>query len=232
MPATRLDPDREIRGDEPAPRASREDSGARARRRGEPSRQPRGGGLEGGNDARRERGDERQNRREGDDATVDGGIVEPRKGDGGEPHEGRLQERGEPETEGPSGGAENEALDDELTDEAAAARAERAADGHLPGAGDSASEHEVGEVGAGRKEHEADGAEKDEERNPGAVGQLIPERRDGDLRRRVVARILRGQSPANAIEVRLRLRDRDARGESADGFQVLTAPTGQGNPRR
>ena len=64
------------------------------------------------------------------------------------------------------------ALDEQLTEEPAAIRAERMADGHLTLAAGGANQQQVRDVGAGNQENEPDRGQEHEQRRPHARHQL------------------------------------------------------------
>ena len=152
----------------------------------------------------------------------------PRRADRREPDERRLQRRGQRETQRAAGGAEDEALGEELLDQASAARAERSPNGHLAGALERAGQRQVRDVRARDQQHEPDRAREHEERRGHA-------RRSA---RGTAARPpsgLRGSSSgtprpglADAVEVRARRLERRARRQPSDGLQVLAVVAGVG----
>ena len=81
------------------------------------------------------------------------------------------------EAERPADAAEHDALDEELTDDAPAGRAEGDPHGDLAGAMRGAREQQVGDVRAGDEQHEADGAHHREEHDSrGAADVALRER--------------------------------------------------------
>ena len=91
---------------------------------------------------------------------------------------GRRRPGGEDKAERPLATGQHQALGEELPEQPPAAGAERGADGHLPVARRRAREEQVGHIGAGDEEHEGDGAEQDEQRQPHVTDDLLDERLD------------------------------------------------------
>src|SRR5690348_15195275 len=83
---------------------------------------------------------------------------------------------------------EERALREHLGEQPKARRAQRASDRHLLVARLAADEQQIGNVGAGDQQHEADGAEQREEVGTSASDQIVAE--GGDVRRERLARVV------------------------------------------
>ena len=89
--------------------------------------------------------------------------IEEERDLGGQPEiaHGIVDERGEPDARSAAGERDDEALGEQLSDDAAAARADGEPHGEFLAALGGAGEEEVGEIDAGEQEHEgADGGQK------------------------------------------------------------------------
>ena len=92
--------------------------------------------------------------------------------------------RRQPETDEAAGAGEQQALDEELAHELAARGAERQPHGDLALAHEAARDEQVGDVGAGDEQHQADHAHQHDERRREVVAQA----RVADVGRRHVER--------------------------------------------
>ena len=71
---------------------------------------------------------------------------------------------------------QDQALDEELTHQAARAGAQREPDAHLALSAGRADQHQVRDVGAGNQQHESDGDEQDDQGRPHTTDQLLAQR--------------------------------------------------------
>ena len=86
------------------------------------------------------------------------------------------------ETNGPGRHAQHNALRQQLLNEPAARSAQRAANGDFAFARGGAGEHEVGNVGAGDEQDEADRAEEQQQARAHGSGFRFEQRHDGHVR--------------------------------------------------
>jgi hypothetical protein len=112
---------------------------------------------------------------------------------------GGRSSRGPRPARGRAGGGEEDALGEELPDDAAAARAEGDADGDLAPARGGAREQQVGDVGAGDEQHAADGSEEDVDRRAHVADDLVAERDQDDADGRVGVGVVALERAAMAV---------------------------------
>ncbi len=113
----------------------------------------------------------------------------------------RRDDDSDDEAEGCGERGENEALYQELADEAETRGPECSAQRRFVAAGDGAGELEVGDVSAGNEEHGGDAGEQDEERLAAVSADVALQRLDDDLDGFVVGDDLRdGGVQARLIE--------------------------------
>ena len=165
--------------------------------------------------------------REREHPAVDGNLLDAR-------HVGRQaadEQRHAPEREQETGGAadqaEHGAFGQELTDDAAAARAERVADGDLTLTRAGPREQQIRDVRAGDQQHEADRAEHHQQARAHVADDLVLKRDDfAALAPRVREHPQRvGLAKIGYARAHLRLRARGgcAGREPGDGLTALTA---------
>ena len=119
----------------------------------------------------------------------------------------------------PGDGGEQQALGDEHADQADPRRAERQADRDLAAAGGGARKQQGRDVGAGDQQHQIEGAEEEAEQHEVAAGERQVEllhpgavgRDDGGAAAGMLGVLLARED----VELGLRLRAREARGEAA-----------------
>ena len=121
-----------------------------------------------------------------------------------------------------AGEREQQALDQQLPDDAPARRAHRVAHRHLARPRRRARQQQVGDVGAGDEQHEADRAHQRQEDDADRAGveALVERLDDADGQLLVAGRVGRGQPLDDAVELGLRLRGRDAGLQPREDGQV------------
>ena len=85
---------------------------------------------------------------------------------------------------------DDKTFDQQFLDNFAASRSDCGVNGELSRAGSAARGKQIGQVGAGDQQHEADGAEKDEQRRADVANNGADEARKGDVTALVGLRIL------------------------------------------
>ncbi len=101
--------------------------------------------------------------------------------------------------------AENERFAEQLTHETRATGTERGADGDFSRARSGASEQKIGDVGARDKEHEADGAEQNEQRRFHFADEKVAQRDHADGPAVVVFGILFREAIGDGVELSVSL---------------------------
>ena len=122
---------------------------------------------------------------------------------------------------------EHDAFDEDLLNEAAAGCAQRAADGDLALAGRGAGEHQVGHVGAGDEQNEANRAEEKQQAGTHGAGFGFEQRNDGHVGGPSVGHLpweLMHQDAAKAAQLSLRLAGSDAVGKTAEDMKSEDIP--------
>ena len=187
--------------------------------------------LERGHHPEDEAGHDRQAERERDHVAVDPHVVQPRNTGRLEPdqHVDAPDRQQQPETAADD--AEDDAFGEELADEAAAGGAERAAHRHLAFARRRAREQQVGDVGAGDQQDEADGAEKHQHGLADVADHRLVERDRGEVEPLVAVRILRGEALADGLHLGSDVLEWNARLGPADGSEVPRAALAGGEVR-
>ena len=193
---------------------------------GERAGESGGRGLERRRDAEEERRSDRQRAGEDQHPRVDPRVVDARQRRGREPDQGGAAETGQGDAERAAGRGEHEALDQELTDQPPAARAEGRPHGHLVPPAQRPREQQVGDVRAGDQEDEADRARQDRERRPHRTRELVAEGNDRHRSGRIVGGVLGSEPAADSIEVFAGLGEGDALFQASDRLQVLAAAAG------
>ena len=192
----------------------------------ERGRQPRAREAQHGNEAEEDTREERDAQREGQHDGVDADLVEARQVLRPDCREQADAGRGEPEAAETAEEAEREALGQQFGGQPPPARAERRADGQLLLSPLGAHEEEVGDVGAGDEQHDADGAEEDPEHRADVADEVVGERPDershADLLEHLPREAGRQREalhrPSGIMRAmsRVGLRDRDAGLEAGD----------------
>ena len=155
---------------------------------------------------------ERDEHREGQDPAVERRRLEPWNGEllGGR-REQRLKTPGRDEhAAGRAGPRERDALDEQLPHEPETAGAERRPHRQLALPRRRARQEQVGDVGAGDEQHEADRAGQRAERRPHGADQLFPKRHHVRGPAGIAIGELGRQTRREAIHVGPRLREIDA----------------------
>ena len=127
----------------------------------------------------------------------------------GREHRPRAQP-GDGEPGDAAGERQHHALGQQLADDAGPCGAQCEADGHLLLAPGEAGQEQVRHVGAGDEEHEADGAQQDQQGGADVSDDRAGERRDLDAVLRVRLRVGFGQARRDRVHFRLRLASGDA----------------------
>jgi hypothetical protein len=115
-----------------------------------------------------------------------------------------------------AGDSDDGALGEHLSREASASGAQGDADGELAVPRRSTSEHQVGDVGARNEEHEAAGAEHDEERSGEVAGEVLADRDELRDPPPVVPGELGREPRRDRVEIGAGLGDGDAGAEPPD----------------
>ncbi len=201
------------------PRGGAAAAGALAQARGDAA----AGRLERGQQPERDARQQRDRDRVGDDQTVETDLAEQRDVRGLGRHEGARRPGGEDEADTRAREPQHERLGQQLPEEPGARGAEGGAQRELLLARRGAREEQVGHVGAGDEEHEADGTQEDEQGPSHVADHEIVEadRREGQRRVRLGKGRL--QSTPDALQIGEDLRQRHARAGAADHGQVLVA---------
>ena len=165
----------------------------------------------------------RDQEREGQDLRA-----QAKQGEAGQIRRTQRDEKGDaPSRQQEAHGAPHEGqeqvLRQQLGEDPPAARAERRADGHLPHAGGAPREEQARHVRAGDEEHEAHGAEKDQEGRAHLARDLGVQGNDPDAPARVAIRELGGEGRSDRRHFRLRRRGRLARLQPGDRRGVAAA---------
>ena len=123
----------------------------------------------------------------------------------------RRASEGDAEAGGGAADGEQQAFGEELTGDAAALSAERAADGDFAAAAVGSGEHESGDVGAGDEPHGENGPVESEERRTGADGDGVVVVEDMEGLGVLIFGIVVDELAMNAFEFGLRLGGGNAR---------------------
>ena len=115
------------------------------------------------------------------------------------------------QTGGGADDREHDTFDEQLADDRPAMRAEHEPDRDLLLAPHRVGQHETRDVAAGGEQHERDGAEKEPQRSAHAADLLFLHRHESRSPSAIGLRKLLAETRLNAVEIRLRLVDRDAR---------------------
>ena len=113
---------------------------------------------------------------------------------------------------------QEQALGEQLPDEADPLGAERRADRHLAHAADGPRQHQVGDVRARDEQQAADRAEEHEQRQPDAADEPVGERAEADPHLRVRLRVLAARAPPAMALISAR-----ARSSVTPGFETRDA---------
>ena len=89
----------------------------------------------------------------------------------------RARPKAEQHAQDAPGDGEQDAFGEELADDAGAAGSQGGADGKLALAAGGAHQQQVGHVGAGDQQHQADGAQQHEQRFAGVADDRVAQRR-------------------------------------------------------
>ena len=118
----------------------------------------------------------RQTVSEGEDHAVDRDRVQPRQTRRAQLHQRIDTPHGNEQSGRAAHGPEHHALREQLADDARAAGAERAPNGNLALADRRSREQQVGDVGTGDQQHEADRGEQRQQRGTYVADQIVAER--------------------------------------------------------
>ena len=189
-------------------------------------------GLHDGQPARGQPGGERDREREEQDQAVDADLVGARREAVGKGHEDAEAEVRQQASQHAAQQRRQHALGQQLPHQLGAAGAERGAHHHFLLPAQQPGEGEVGGVGAGQQQHQADGAEEDPERRPETAHQLLAHRHHrhrhaGDRRGRVLAL----QAGVDGADVCLRLANGDPRLQLAEEAHHAKGAAGDGRLR-
>ena len=145
--------------------------------------------------------------------------------------EASTPRHGEDEPERAAREREHDRLGEELPDDARAARAERRAHRDLLAAPERPREDEVGDVGAGDQQHEADRAEQHEQRRPHVADEVLVERDDRGAPALVVLRDTAPRAgPRSRSSARVRRASVDAVLQAREHQEVVDAADGAAPP--
>ena len=131
-------------------------------------RELRRSGLPGGSQSEEDAGENGEPEGEGEHAQVRSGGERKVRGIGKQTEEGAAGPPGEENSDGAAGDRENEAFGNQLAHQQEAAGAHGKADRDLFLPADGAGEQQVGDIGAGDQQQQADDAEQDQQR----IGKL------------------------------------------------------------
>ena len=179
--------------------------------------------LPGGDESENDTGGERDEQGETEDRGVELNRADARNvlRDGLDQSFGSPLREKQPEPAAQTG--EEHALGQELPDDAHAAGAHRGAQRDFLSASRGAREQKVRDVGVRNQQHADDRAEQDIQGGADVADHVFPQRPGSHAKKRVRLRILFRQTGGDGRQISLRLRDRDARFQSRDGFEAVTA---------
>jgi len=182
----------------------------------------------------RREADEQDGGERGAEAEEEGAPIERGRGEGGELGRGERDEEVEaPERDEHPGHAAEQAeragFEQRIPQEMAAVGAEGDAHRGLVAAADGAGEQEVGEVGAGGEEHEADGGDEHEVERADLAGEVFGDRRRESAEAGVGVGILLLESGGDGREIGVGLREGDAGAEAAGDEEVVATAVAQGS---
>jgi hypothetical protein len=132
------------------------------------------------------------------------------------------EERGR-KSEDAAEASEEKALREELVDEAAAARSKSRSNGELGGASHASGEQQAGYVGAGKKQQESDGGEKDQEQRLDVADDVLlhGNEADADAIALVDLGILGCERVGHRVHVGLSFSESDAGSEARHNMRAL-----------
>ena len=181
-----------------------------------------------GNDPERDARRDRDRKRDDDDRAVHTDVLQPRNVGRLRGHERARRHERNRQAQHRTRRPQDDGFGEQLTEQPDAAGTERRSDRQLRLTRGGARQEQVGDIRAGDQQHEANGAEKHEERRSHVAHDHVGERH-GVERQRVVGLTERHlQLTADSPQVVIDLRERDARLGTADDRQELTAPALRG----
>ena len=190
-------------------------------------------GAQRGSETEEHGGEEAGGQAEQQHRGVDADLIEARDLAAAEGREGLGPVPGEHQPGGSTGESQQNAFGEQLTEQAHARSAEGGAQRDLLDAPGGASQHQVGDIGAGDQQNEADGAEQNPERPLHAADHLVAQRPHHHADALcVVLRVLAGDSADHGVHLGLRRGGGDSRLEAAEQLQVLAAAARFGTPER
>ena len=162
-----------------------------------------------------DRGDEREERREREDAQVDSRRAADRQGAGNQPGQQRHRSDGEDQSQGAAQEGDDQALGEQLPEDTGTPRPERDSNGHLLSSYQRLRQEQIGQVGARNQQETERGREHGEHECPRLRRDDVTERDHGNaetgVRRRIGARNLRAdhiQIGPGGVDRRLRSQSR------------------------
>src|ERR1700687_1582336 len=146
----------------------------------------RPGELEDGNGSKQEAGEERNQKREEQDRPIDADFTNARKSCGGDAREDAQRTVSETQSDSAAEQSENDAFEQEVRSDAAAARAQGGAHGQFLAAAFDADEQQISDIGTGDKEDHADRTHEDPEDAADVADDVVLERTDVGANLRVL----------------------------------------------
>ena len=125
------------------------------------------------------------------------------------------------QTDRAPGRGEDQRLDDQLLEHAAAASAEGGADGDFLPPGQGAGEQQISDVRAGDQEDECNRGQQDDERHPDVADQHLLKRDDRRAPAGVLLRVLVFEARRDLRQLGIRLRQRDPGSQACDDLRVV-----------
>ena len=187
--------------------------------------------LKGGDDPGEEAGDERQACGGGEHPEIHRDVRDSRDAFGHRALQNLHRPPREDDRQDRAGDGEQQALGEELPNQAPAAGAERGPDRHLALARARAREQQVRDVGAGNQQHDADRAEQHQHPRPRAGGnEVIVERTHADRAALVRRRVGLLDGGGDLVHLRLRLRDGDAGLQPRDDLKIVAERPSTADP--
>ena len=183
--------------------------------------------VKGRKEAEEQPGRDGEPQGEGEHPKVQADALGARQGGGVQGDELARSPVGKEETQGTAQEREEDALGQQLADEAPAAGAQGGADRDLPTAGGQPDEEEVGDVQAGDQEDRGNHPEEDHEGGADLLDEHLLEWQDLDPPTRVV-RVLLLQAGGDTAHLGLRGADRDPRAQPRHAGQGVRAAVRRG----
>ena len=128
--------------------------------------------------AEQDAGDEGRGEGEGDNPPVDADILRPRNSDRQLSQQRLRQRRRQQQAGDAAQQRQQHAFEDQLSQQSPRARAHRSADGKFATPAFGARQQQVGDVGAGDQQHQADGTEQQIKRRTDVADDVVKQRAD------------------------------------------------------